>query len=228
MAQIKYSPLINYLRGSVGNATFQNSIGGNVVRNKPALVYRATPYQVAVRAAIVKAEYAWRELTDAQRQQYVVYLSFSPDYQRKNNKTLLSAYSLFVKYNTLRILQGLSVLTDITFAPVPFYPVAENLYWNENAIALKFAEVIDRSIWDFQFRSSAGFDSRHTKRLNDIRILQHTTQSSMYHNFFAAYNTVWGVNPGIGQWVHWICTLFHTSQPFVYSPFDKITQVIKY
>jgi hypothetical protein len=225
MARVKYSPFINAISGSVGNATFQNSQGGSIVRNKPVCTTRNSEYQTAVRAAMLQAEYGWRALTLAQQTQYNNYTKYSPDYQKKNPKSLLSGYSLFVKYNTLRILQGLAILTDIVYSEIDYYPQITGMYWDTSYVYVQLNEVIDPNFWYFQLRASNGFTSANTRQLNDLRIIIPDYRSGEGIVLANGYTAVWGRNPQVGEHVRFVYTFFHIQQPFVYSSVDVETVI---
>lgn len=225
MALIRYSPLINNIRGSVGNATFQRSQGGNIIRNKPVLVYRSSPYTEAVRAAMASCEFAWRGLSAAQQQQYTNFLNYSPDFQWYSPKQMISGYSLFLKYNCLRLLNGLSILTSFVYNQSTFYPHIDSFFVVSPYFYIVFNASVDTDEWTFSLRASAGLSSTKTVRINALRIIPHGTGDSNTFDLASAYTSIYGAVPSKNQYVGYDLTFFSNTMPFVFSSLKGIMQV---
>jgi hypothetical protein len=112
MARIKYSALVTEVNGSAGGTTFQRNLYGSTMKNKPLMRKPNTSYQNAQKSIMSIVANSWRLLTDIERASYINYASVNPTPTRLNPDAYLNGYNLFLKYNALRLLAGLSVLNE--------------------------------------------------------------------------------------------------------------------
>lgn len=125
MARIKYSGLIDSINGSVGGTTFQNNAYGFTIKRKPNMIRPLSADQNERKLIFSRVARAWRELSDAQRASYNTYASASPQYAKNNPSSQLTGYAVFMKYNSLRVLTGQSILNT---APVGVPASVEMVY----------------------------------------------------------------------------------------------------
>lgn len=111
MARVKLSPLLAELKGSIHNITFQKSIGGDIARLKPFLKQFRSESQQLNQSRLSYLINQWHGLTNAQRSQWNQFAIYSRHKYRKNSALILNGYYLFLKYNLLRLIAGLSVFT---------------------------------------------------------------------------------------------------------------------
>lgn len=130
MARAVLGPLIQDLRGRLGNQVFDNYKGVHVVRSLPTVTTNPQSYhQTVVRTALSQFIIAWRSLTLSQKQaweQVAAKLIRGKESDARMNRGGLisvprgpfSAYNAFIALNLNRYLYGYSVLTDVlTDAP---------------------------------------------------------------------------------------------------------------
>lgn len=218
MALIHYSPLINQIRGSIGNASFQRSLAGNIVRSKPVPPVKNSQQIVNVRTVLPQIVFAWRNLSDADKITWRNYLTYSPDYMRKNPKMVLSAYSLFVKYNTIRVLVGFSVLSSFIFVQPSLSPTRPLPYIDSGNLWMDIGQSIPGVDWGYMIRMSRPCTSVHNRALNDLRIVVAFNGPNQLFNINSEYLTTWGIQPVAGNILKCELKFFSSSMPFVYSP----------
>lgn len=114
MAKITLSALVTDISGSIGGGTIQRSQGGFILRNKPLPRNTYTPRHFQVKNNMSKVQYAWKNLSDSQRNLYASFLTLRPTLTRRGSAQVLKTYNLFVKYNLIRLAAGMGILYDIT------------------------------------------------------------------------------------------------------------------
>ena len=228
MALIKYGSIVNDIRGSIGNGTFQRGVGGSIVRNKPVPMLRQSQQTADVRTVLPEIVFAWRALSDAQKTNWKNFLTYSPDFMRKSPKTILSAYNLFIKYNTLRLLRGLSILSDITFSQATQLNAVISILSDSTDIYMSVTEPIDPATWYLQMQLSRACSNKYSRVLDYFRIIDHVDSHPESVAFTAGYLKAWGFIPPSGLWISLRYTFFHASMPYIFSPVVRLLQIEDY
>lgn len=86
MAIIKTSGLINDIKGSINGSTFQRSAAGLIMRSKPVSVGRGTDSQQNIRQINAQLNFAWSNLTDAQRSVWASFSNFTNGAGKTNRR----------------------------------------------------------------------------------------------------------------------------------------------
>jgi len=115
MAQIQFSPLISKVTGSIGAVTFQESVNGSFARSRPRPATSSLPQSQLVRSTMSRIVYAWQQLSVAAQNEWEAYAKFSSQTFKKGGKRVMSGYTLFMRYNLVRVLSGLEVLSTVDF-----------------------------------------------------------------------------------------------------------------
>jgi len=129
MARVILGPLINDIRGSIGNQVFDNYGGVHIVRAKPS--YTTNPQsaqQTIVRTATAVFVSAWQSMTLAQQQAWVEVAATFPTGKESDAKLSrgglvtvprgpFSPWNAFLACNMNRYLSGYSLITDILIVP---------------------------------------------------------------------------------------------------------------
>jgi hypothetical protein len=142
MARIKYASIVSSVSGSVGSATFQKSLYGDTLRNKPRPRRSSTSSQQYCRNIMNQLHTAWAALSDDQRQNWNQFISFAGSSIRRDRNVLQSGHSYFLRYNFLRLLQSYAIQQN------PLY----NLLTNDITL-IQCYEVIDDHSVKFYFES---------------------------------------------------------------------------
>lgn len=104
------------LSGSVGATVFSHNAGGHYIRNLAIPVNPQSVRQLFIRNALASQAQAWRGLTDAQRQTWILGALNFPITDPFGDTIILSGEQLFIQLNTalINISQPL-----LTFCPSP-------------------------------------------------------------------------------------------------------------
>lgn len=162
MARIKYSALIEDIRGSVGGTTFQGNKHGYTIKAKSNVVKPKSPLQNRSKSITSIVTRAWASLTSTQRGYYNTYASTYPQYARHNPSSVLSGYEVFLRYYSLRLLTNLGFLTPATFTPstVPTFDVS--IYLDSGDLTIEFDNVTNNgNAYSLMFISSKLPDSQN-------------------------------------------------------------------
>lgn len=222
MALVKYSSIVNDIRGSVGNATFQRGVSGSILRNKPVPRVPSGLYTQPIRINLSTLVFQWRNLTPAVQQQWKNFLLFSPDYMKRASKVALSAYNLFLKYNSIGLLTTLSYLESITLSQVDFSPSRPNGHLAAGQFWLDIAPANLPPNWGYLIRMSPPSRNSNVKQSSGFRAILASAGISYTFPITGAYSMVWGRIPVTGEYVYCEVTFFHLSMPFIYSPQSSI------
>lgn len=99
MARIKYTALVESIRGTIAGTTFQRNAYGYTVKAKPNMLNPSTNLQLAQQAQMTRIAQAWRSLSDANRSTWNTYAENNPRPSRLNPDSYLSGYNLFLLYH---------------------------------------------------------------------------------------------------------------------------------
>jgi hypothetical protein len=169
------------------------------------------------RTTLPAVVFAWRNLSANQQLNWRNFLSYSPDFMKKSPKTLLSAYSLFVKYNTIRVLSGWSILEDIYFYQPNLSPLTSYPYLDDGEFYIDVGQEIPGLDWYYQIRISRPCNGSHSRELNNLRIIRAYGYAEQYFSIDTAYRAVYGTIPAAGQWISYEVKFFHYNMPFIYG-----------
>ncbi len=115
MARVKFSPIISSIKGKLGNAVFQGGKSGFVLREKVQPRNRNTAKQALSRNRLNQAKSGWQGLNTDQRNTWFAFADFFKKTTRHNSTKILSAYELFMQYNTIRLIHEDFILDTTTF-----------------------------------------------------------------------------------------------------------------
>jgi hypothetical protein len=127
MARIKFSSLVNDIRGSVGGVTFSRNANGAYTRNRTKGTNRKSPGQLSVRASFSGLSAQYRQLGAASAQTFI---DMAPLYPYKNKVGVTSYYTgqqLFMKLNSTLVQNGLPYNT-VCSAPATIVPTIQGTY----------------------------------------------------------------------------------------------------
>lgn len=100
MARIKYTALVESIRGTIGGTTFQRNAYGYTVKTKPNMVNPNSRLQSQRKIGFQKALQTWRTLSDANRANWETYATTYPVASQHNPAAYLNGYNAFVRWHT--------------------------------------------------------------------------------------------------------------------------------
>lgn len=215
MARIKYSSIVSDLSGSVGSATFQRSMYGNILRAKPVIVRKSTPAQQSVRRFMLDLQYAWSQLSPSLRRQWDQYISFSGLTINRDRTALSSGHSLFLKYNMARLMKGLSIVTDLLYVTMPPVPPLDNLYLDNDFLFTLFSDStynnFDTCFFLLSLSAPAPPSRSFSKQLVRNIPFSYWYDTRQYSTNF--YQATFGRLPGNGDYIHFVLSSFSSLAP---------------
>jgi hypothetical protein len=105
MARIRFSALIEDIRGSVGGTTIQGNAYGYTMRNKPRTAPVRSVNQNRSKLYIAGAVKAWSEIGDYGRNNWNVWAETNQQLAKHNPSAKLSGFSAFVRVNQQKFLR---------------------------------------------------------------------------------------------------------------------------
>ncbi len=205
MALVTLSGLVSNIKGSVNGTTFQRSASGLTMRNKPTTVGRGTNAQFNIRNINAQLNYAWSNLTDAQRQ---VWASFSVfiNGTGKTNRQNLSANTgktQFFAVNFWLLQYGKSILNAPSFVTPEAALIPCPPYFTESDNMMNYVGSLDTTQQILVTRISLP-QNLPTKTANTgYRTLVYEQVNGDQQDWANAYLNTFGINliPNKKYWV---------------------------
>ena len=216
MARVKLSPLLTDISGSIGGMTIQRNKFGITLRQKPIPLNKLTPAQYVVRQHIATIQAAWQALTDAQRLQWNRFLDFSGQTINKDRSVKLSGHSLYLKYQLYRLLTGMSLLTTLTYVPMPTISTVAGITVDVDSLQLELEASCDHTKLFFMFFMS---NTRHENRApsrHGLRYMSTVVATGTVFQIKDAYKEAFGILPAVDTYAHYSLQYFSVLAP-VYS-----------
>lgn len=231
MARVKYGGLVTEVNGSVGGSTFQRSLYGNTLRNKPFQLHKQTSVQMGIRYFMHQLHQQWRTLTAAQRTAWNQFISYSNATIRRDRAVLLTGHDLFIKYNMFRLISGMAIMTDPVYSPMPAFPTGPNFAIDPpdpDRFDFNVGDTVTHTaLWFVLKMTNVRLASRSYSRqgLRFIFITPSTnTAWDIYDNYIAAF----GARPATDDWIHASIQWFSVTSPVMVSPVVGAFQIQSY
>ena len=218
MARIKYSGLITNISGSIGGTTFQTGRSGTIIRNKPIPVQPRSSYQLSIRSIMLRVQQTWQHLSVTTRDQWNKYIAYSMQTTRLNKSITLSGHALFLKYQTIRLLAGYSMLTDLAYSPLPLHPEPIEIIIDNGHIYFNFDDDVTHTALFFLLKLSRPLSATNYFKFNSLRYMQVTPATSDTFIVDTSYLAHYGVFPTDIYKVHYSLTWFSVVSPFISKP----------
>lgn len=215
MARVKFSSLVSSIDGSMGGITFQRSGYGNSVKSKQFNGSFLSEAQLGIMGIMSSVRSAWSALSADQKRQWDVFSSLRPQYSFHNKNSLLSGYALFLKYNAIRLLSGLEILSNFSFIADPIVidpPIGANY---EGDVAIYFSGTLDMSQWHFMASASRPF-KRNTSFVNaQSRVMVWQLVTTNFYICTDSYVKAFGRKPFFGTQFYVETVVFHRLSPIM-------------
>lgn len=112
MARIKFTALVESIRGSIGGTTFQRNAFGFTAKSKPNMVNPNSAMQGDRKRGFQKALQTWRTLSDADRANWETYATTFPTPSQNNPAAYLNGFNLFVRWHAASFQWSENVLNN--------------------------------------------------------------------------------------------------------------------
>jgi hypothetical protein len=226
MARIKYGGIITDISGSVGGSTFQKSLFGNTLRNKPIPHKSATPSQLIVRSNMMQLHAAWSGLTNDQRLQWNRFINFSGQTIRKDSGVTMTGHDLFIKYNMFRLISGLSPLGSFVYkSDFPMSTFSFTFNWGISLIG-NFRSIMNPSQSWFLLKVSSIKKPSIVFSPIGLLYIPVPVVSLIDFDITPIYRTLFGLVPVSGECIHYSIRFFSTISPIYSNVYTGIQQLI--
>jgi hypothetical protein len=225
MARIQYGPIIGNISGSVGSATFQKSLYGNTLRNRPRNSRAGTAAQFTARNLMMQCQYAWRQLSEADRRQWNQFISFSGQSINRDRGILTTGHSLFLKYNFARLQAGLAIVSTIVYKSAPAWPDMSSVNYDDPGVHIIFSDDLEAlDIYPIVFLSPIRPESRSFSK-EGLRFMKISLRDQASIWLGTSYVDTFGVDiePDCFYSAKW--QFFHCTSPLLSSVFSAVFEI---
>jgi len=205
MAIVTLSGLVSHIKGSIAGSTFQRSASGLTMRKKPIPVGRGTNAQINQRNIIAQLNFAWNNLTNAQRLSWASFSNYTNGIGKTNrqNNSANTGKTQFIAVNSWLLIYGKGVIFSPTIGPPllqsvpcpPYYTISSNL--GTTSASLDTTQEI--LVVQVSLPQSVGTNTNNT----GFRTLVYTMVDGTTQDWSAAYLATFGVPLTIGS-RYWI------------------------
>jgi hypothetical protein len=102
MAIVKFTAIVDEIRGSIGGTTFQRNAYGWSIKRKPNIIRPNTLRQQVKKDSFSSITRYWKTLTPVQRTSWDTYATNHPLTSIKNPSVNITGFSYFIKYHLIR------------------------------------------------------------------------------------------------------------------------------
>jgi hypothetical protein len=226
MARLKTSGLISDISGSISGMTFQHSVSGLIVRKKPIPLKIDSDSQHSQRGSMSYLQSQWLAMSEIDRNKWKYFLSWSNQSQKHNQHLLISGYQLFLKYQSARLLAGLSVLTNFSFVPLAVVPKTLALYNSGSTFLVLFDDYVQSDAYFFNLFLTSPVNFGTAYRCNGLRFMPVTYKTDTQYYLIGSYEGIFGTIPPVGAQLNYRIYWFGITSP-VLGFYQTGTKIIK-
>jgi hypothetical protein len=228
MARIKYGSIVSEVSGSVGSATFQKSLYGNTLRNKPRPRKSTSPSQLVCRSYMTQLHNAWRALLPAQRDAWNKFISYSSASINRDRNVLLTGHALFIKYNYLRLFSHLTMMSDPVFKVIDPWPTLTEIAFDTPKLVCYFnSDVYEATLGLIMSVSNPRVLSQSFSK-QGLRSFYWDRLSLSTAYFLPSYLGVFGALPAVTDILHFSYQFFSFNAPIIAGPVSGTIAVTAY
>lgn len=198
MARIKYSGLVDSIRGSIGGTTFQANRYGFTIKRKPNMIRPWTANQKEMQVYFSQAVRAWGQLDNTGRSNWDTFASTIPQYAKHNPSAQLSGFACFVKNHAYRFLGGVGVESSPGLTVPELPALSYSLVLNTGVLSLNVTCSNSNEDWDIFCFLSRPFLPAQNFIGTRTRFIVYTTSDTQSLNITTAYAAKYGALPVVG------------------------------
>lgn len=223
MARIQFSGLISSIQGSICGGTLQKNRYGFSIRKKPIPTNRRSANQTAVRTVVSYLQGQWQSLTYDQRSSWNEFLNYSPTYSKNSRNRIISGHSLFLKYNSVRMLLGAYPLLTFDYSITPNLLANPTFFRDSTTVPgvdslfVYLGASIDTVYSNFLVRASGSFTSNRSKAGTKARVCQTVQIDPEVFDLTTSYLENFPELPAIGSQIWAEVTLINMQCPTIYN-----------
>lgn len=217
-ARIKYTALVDNIRGSIQGTTFQRNAYGFTVKGKPNMVNPNTSRQRSRKNQFSQATQNWKNLTDGERAAWDTYAATFPIPTRSNPDSYLNGFNAFARWHGVAQLgQGATLLPDPSGAQGTVMAEAGALQLSGGDLHYLIDSVTTEGPWRAIVFMSRPLSPTQRYVKSWTRFIVAGTEAALADiDVSASYTNVYGVLPTAGQLIGVRVTFFNTTNGQVY------------
>jgi hypothetical protein len=225
MARIKYTALVESIRGSIQGTTFQRNAYGYTVKGKPNMVNPNTLLQVYSKQSFSFITKQWRALTETNRSQWEAYAASFPIPARLNPDSNLNGFNYFVKYHSIRNQDGVNFILSNpgnTQETIDFE--GGDLILGGGAIAYEGSASNSGGTWRIYLYSTQAIPFGQEYIRNTPKFINYDAISPSFSvDMTAQFTALYGQLPAVGEWLGLKVILIRTdnAQMIEFTPFQQ-------
>ena len=205
MAVVKLSGLVNDIRGSVNGTTFQKGNGGLIMRSKPSSVGAGTNSQLNIRNINAQLNYAWQNLTDAQRTVWASFATFTngAGITNQSKTSANTGKTQFFAVNFWCLQYGKALVIAPTFTvPEQSFTICPPLF-TSSSVLTDYVGALDTTQQILVTRVSLPQQLATNTANTGFRTLVYSQVDGSTQSWFAAYEAIYGFPPKL-NYKYWI------------------------
>ena len=228
MARVKLSGLLSDLSGSIAGMTFQQSSSGLTLRKKPIPLKINSQSQLIQRQNLAYLQSLWFDLSSVERAKWHYFLSWSNQSQNHNSHLLITGYQLFIKYQSSRLLAGLSPLTSFAFEPLNPPTLTFELYNPGVTFYALFSDYVSSGQYFFNLFLTPPVNVGTSYRNAGLRYMATSYHEDRFYYIIDSYVKTFGAVPLPGQQVNFRIYFFGVNSPVLgfFQTGSKIIQTL--
>lgn len=220
MARIKYTALVESIRGSIGGTTFQRNAFGFTVKSKPNMVNPNSAFQALRKQGFQKALQSWRGLTDTQRANWNTYATTFPTASQHNPAAYLNGFNTFVRWHTASFQWSSNVLTSPSGAQGIVSYVETEIINSSGVIELVISSTVTNGPWYVLIYLTRPLAPTQRFQKGWTKLLQQTNYANPIDLIITSiYQSIFGLVPAVGDLIGVDITYVNTTNgQVIYIP----------
>ncbi len=205
MAVIKLSGLVSDIKGSVNGTTFQKGNGGLIMRSKPSSVGAGTNSQFNIRNINAQLNFAWQNLTDAQRTVWASFATFTngAGITNQRNTSANTGKTQFFAVNFWCLQYGKALVIAPTFTTAESAVIPCPPLFTQSSVLTDYVGTLDTTQQILVTRVSLPQQLATNTANTGFRTLVYAQVDGDTQSWFAAYEAIYGFPPKL-NYKYWI------------------------
>lgn len=225
MARIKYTALVESIRGTIGGTTFQRNAYGYTVKTKPNMINPNSKLQATRKIGFQKALQTWRTLSDANRSNWDTYATTYPTASQHNPAAYLNGYNTFVRWHTASFQALGNVLSNPSGAQGTVSFIEIEIIRSGAVLEVALSTTATNGPWYVILYFTRPLSPTQRYQKSWTKLIDSGYRANTYAPDVAfTYNLVYGFLPAVGDLIGVDITFYNTTNgQVIYIPSQIIT-----
>lgn len=200
MARIKFTALVESIRGSIGGTTFQRNAFGFTAKSKPNMVNPNSAMQGDRKRGFQKALQTWRTLSDADRANWETYATTFPTPSQHNPAAYLNGFNLFVRWHAASFQWSENVLNNPSGAQGTVSYVETEIINADPVLEVVISSTVTEGPWYILLYLTRPLAPTQRFQKSWTKLIQQTNYANPIDIDIAfAYQQIFGLFPEVGD-----------------------------